>query len=87
MIGGVLTAMVTPFGADGRLDEEAAAQLIRHLLRNGSDGVVLAGTTGEGPTLTDDEDVAPVDARRGGGRRCHGDRGHRQQRHPRTPSS
>ena len=56
-VGGVLTAMVTPFGADGRLDEEAAAELIRHLLRNGSDGVVLAGTTGEGPTLTDDEDV------------------------------
>ncbi len=56
-VSGVLTAMVTPFGADGRLDEEAAAQLIRHLLRNGSDGVVLAGTTGEGPTLTDDEDV------------------------------
>lgn len=57
MIGGVLTAMVTPFGADGGIDEEASADLIRHLLANGSDGVVLAGTTGEGSTLTDDEDV------------------------------
>jgi 4-hydroxy-tetrahydrodipicolinate synthase len=50
--------MVTPFGADGALDEDAAADLIRHLLANGSDGVVLAGTTGEGSTVTDDEDVA-----------------------------
>ena len=50
--------MVTPFGPDGGLDEEAAADLIRHLLANGSDGVVLAGTTGEGSTVTDDEDVA-----------------------------
>jgi 4-hydroxy-tetrahydrodipicolinate synthase len=57
-LGGVLTAMVTPFGPDGGLDEEAAADLIRHLLANGSDGVVLAGTTGEGSTVTDDEDVA-----------------------------
>ena len=48
MIGGVLTAMVTPFDADGGLDEEASAELIRHLLAHGSDGVVLAGTTGEG---------------------------------------
>jgi 4-hydroxy-tetrahydrodipicolinate synthase len=50
--------MVTPFGADGGIDEDASADLIRHLLSHGSDGVVLAGTTGEGPTLTDDEDVA-----------------------------
>jgi 4-hydroxy-tetrahydrodipicolinate synthase len=57
-LGGVLTAMVTPFGPGGGLDEEAAADLIRHLLANGSDGVVLAGTTGEGSTVTDDEDVA-----------------------------
>jgi len=54
-IGGVLTAMVTPFGADGGLDEEAAAALMQHLLEHGSDGLVLAGTTGESPTLTDDE--------------------------------
>jgi 4-hydroxy-tetrahydrodipicolinate synthase len=55
MLGGVLTAMVTPFDSDGALNDEAAAGLIHHLLENGSDGVVLAGTTGESPTLTDDE--------------------------------
>ncbi len=54
-IGGILTAMVTPFDDGGRLDEEAAVALMRHLLENGSDGLVLAGSTGEAPTLTDDE--------------------------------
>jgi 4-hydroxy-tetrahydrodipicolinate synthase len=49
--------MVTPFDADGRVDEDAAVALMHHLLENGSDGIVLAGTTGEGPTLTDDEKV------------------------------
>ena len=56
--GGILTAMVTPFRADGGLAEDAAAELIRHLLEHGSDGLVLAGTTGEGPTMSDDEKVA-----------------------------
>ena len=54
-LGGVLTAMVTPFDADGRVDEEAAVRLMKHLLDNGSDGLVLAGTTGEGSTLDDSE--------------------------------
>jgi 4-hydroxy-tetrahydrodipicolinate synthase len=54
-IGGILTAMVTPFGDDGGLDEDATARLIHHLLENGSDGVVLAGSTGEGATMTDEE--------------------------------
>lgn len=54
-IGGILTAMVTPFDDGGRLDEEAAVALMRHLLENGSDGLVLAGSTGEAPTLTDEE--------------------------------
>jgi 4-hydroxy-tetrahydrodipicolinate synthase len=54
-IGGILTAMVTPFDAGGALDEDAAVRLMRHLLENGSDGLVLAGSTGEGATLTDDE--------------------------------
>jgi 4-hydroxy-tetrahydrodipicolinate synthase len=57
-IGGVITAMVTPFRPEGQIDEEAAARLMRHLLDNGSDGLVLAGTTGEGSTLTDDEKVS-----------------------------
>jgi 4-hydroxy-tetrahydrodipicolinate synthase len=56
-IGGVLTAMVTPFDAEGRVDEAATSRLMRHLLDNGSDGLVLAATTGEGSTLTDDEKV------------------------------
>jgi 4-hydroxy-tetrahydrodipicolinate synthase len=54
-IGGILTAMVTPFDGDGALDEDAAARLMRHLIENGSDGLVLAGSTGEAPTLSDDE--------------------------------
>ena len=54
-IGGVLTAMVTPFDANGRVDEDAAVALMRHLLANGSDGLVVAGTTGEGATLDDEE--------------------------------
>jgi 4-hydroxy-tetrahydrodipicolinate synthase len=54
-IAGVITAMVTPFDEGGRLDEDAARALMRHLLSHGSDGLVLAGTTGEGSTLTDQE--------------------------------
>jgi 4-hydroxy-tetrahydrodipicolinate synthase len=54
-LGGILTAMVTPFDRDGELDEDAAVRLMHHLLDNGSDGLVLAGSTGEGATLTDDE--------------------------------
>lgn len=54
-IGGILTAMVTPFDDDGGLDEDATARLIHHLLENGSDGLVLAGSTGEAATLTDEE--------------------------------
>ena len=53
--GRVLTAMVTPFDRDSRLDLEAAVRLGRWLAANGSDGLVLAATTGEAPTLSDDE--------------------------------
>jgi len=52
---GILTAMVTPFDADGGLAEEPTARLVRHLLAYGSDGIVLTGTTGEASTLSDDE--------------------------------
>ncbi|HYP47055.1 MAG TPA: 4-hydroxy-tetrahydrodipicolinate synthase [Thermoleophilaceae bacterium] len=55
MLRGVLTAMVTPFDSDGELDEDATVRLMQHLLENGSDGLVLAGSTGESSTLTDDE--------------------------------
>jgi 4-hydroxy-tetrahydrodipicolinate synthase len=54
-IGGILTAMVTPFDGERRLNEDAAVRLMHHLLDNGSDGLVLAGSTGESPTLTDEE--------------------------------
>src|SRR5206468_10077569 len=53
--GAVITAMVTPFDGDGALDLDAAAQLARWLAEHGSEGLVVAGTTGEGSTLTDDE--------------------------------
>jgi 4-hydroxy-tetrahydrodipicolinate synthase len=57
-IGGVLTAMVTPFAEDRSVDEAAARQLARYLIENGSHGLVLAGTTGESPTLDDAEKLS-----------------------------
>jgi 4-hydroxy-tetrahydrodipicolinate synthase len=53
--GRVLTAMVTPFRADGSLDLEAAQRLAAHLVDHGHDGLVVSGTTGESPTTSDDE--------------------------------
>ena len=53
--GGILTAMVTPFDERGRVDEDAFVAMVHHLLENGSDGLVVSGTTGEGATLSDDE--------------------------------
>jgi 4-hydroxy-tetrahydrodipicolinate synthase len=55
VLGEVLTAMVTPFRPDGSVDVDAFRRLASFLLDNGSDGIVVAGTTGEAPTLTDDE--------------------------------
>ena len=61
-LGTVITAMVTPFSEDGRsIDEDGASKLLEHLIENGSDGVVIAGTTGEAPTLSDDEQVSLVE--------------------------
>jgi 4-hydroxy-tetrahydrodipicolinate synthase len=54
-LGAVLTAIVTPFDEDLRVDEEAFVDLMRHLVAHGSEGFVVCGTTGEAPTLTDDE--------------------------------
>ena len=53
--GKILTAMVTPFKKDGQVDYELAVRLANHIIENGSDGIVLCGTTGESPTLTWDE--------------------------------
>ncbi|MGE3620224.1 MAG: 4-hydroxy-tetrahydrodipicolinate synthase [Acidimicrobiia bacterium] len=55
--GAVLTAMATPFADDGSLDVAGAAELARWLVDHGNDGLVVAGTTGEAPTLDDDEKV------------------------------
>jgi 4-hydroxy-tetrahydrodipicolinate synthase len=57
-IEGVLTAMVTPFAENGAMDEAAARRLARHLVENGSHGLVIAGTTGESPTLSDEEKLS-----------------------------
>jgi 4-hydroxy-tetrahydrodipicolinate synthase len=55
VLGEVLTAIVTPFDSTGAVDHERFRELAAHLVENGSDGLVVAGTTGESPTLTDDE--------------------------------
>jgi 4-hydroxy-tetrahydrodipicolinate synthase len=66
MLGEVLTAVVTPLRADGSVDYERFRELAAYLVDNGSDGLVVTGTTGESPTLTDDERLelyaAAVDA-------------------------
>ena len=66
MLGEVLTAILTPFHPDGSLDVDAFRRLANHLVDNGSDGLVVAGTTGEAPTLSDEEKLelfaAAVDA-------------------------
>lgn len=71
VLGEVLTAVVTPFGRDGAVDFERFRELAQHLVESGSDGLVVAGTTGESPNLTDDERLelfrVAVDALRGRG--------------------
>ena len=58
MLGHVITAMVTPFRADGAVDFEGFRELAAFLADNGSDGLVVCGTTGESPTLSDEEKLA-----------------------------
>jgi 4-hydroxy-tetrahydrodipicolinate synthase len=58
MLGEVLTAIVTPFKADGSVDDDRFRSLARHLVENGSDGLVVTATTGESPTLSDEERIA-----------------------------
>ena len=62
MLGEILTAIVTPFKADGSVDGDRFRALASHLVANGSDGLVVTGTTGEGPTLSDDERFALYEA-------------------------
>src|ERR1700754_5158854 len=60
--GRVLTAMVTPFDAEGSLDLKRTEELAAHLVELGNDGLVVSGTTGEGPTTSDEEKVEIVRA-------------------------
>ena len=55
MLGEVLTAIVTPFDSRGAVNYDKFRELALHLVENGSDGIVVAGTTGESPTLSDAE--------------------------------
>lgn len=59
-LGAILTAIVTPFGRDGGVDEQAFVSLMAHLHADGSDGFVVCGTTGEASTLSDDEHLAVI---------------------------
>jgi 4-hydroxy-tetrahydrodipicolinate synthase len=60
-LGAILTAMVTPFDAQLRVDEDATVRLMEHLVAHGSDGVVACGTTGEATTLTDAEQLRVIE--------------------------
>lgn len=60
--GKILTAMVTPFNDNGEINFQAVEQLVNHLIENGSDGIVVAGTTGESPTLTYEEKIKLFEA-------------------------
>ncbi len=62
MLGEVLTAIVTPFRADGSVDLDAFRRLASHLVDHGSDGLVVCGTTGESPTLSDEEKLELIAA-------------------------
>ncbi len=59
-LGHIITAMVTPFDASGKVDEGAAVRIMRHLIDNGSDGLVICGTTGEASTLDDEEHLGMI---------------------------
>jgi 4-hydroxy-tetrahydrodipicolinate synthase len=60
-LGAILTAMVTPFDSDLRVDEPAAVALMHHLAEHGSDGLVICGTTGEATTLSDEEHLGLIE--------------------------
>jgi len=59
-LGTMLTAVITPFEEDGSVDEDAYVRVLRHVCEHGSDGVVVAGSTGEASTLTDQEHLRLV---------------------------
>lgn len=59
-LGAIITAIVTPFRADGSVDDEAFVALMNHLAANGTDGFVVCGTTGEASTLDDEEHLGVI---------------------------
>jgi 4-hydroxy-tetrahydrodipicolinate synthase len=59
--GGIITAMVTPFDPEGGVNEESLRRLARHLIEHGSDGLVVAGTTGEASTMSDSEHLRAIE--------------------------
>ncbi len=61
LLGTILTAIVTPFDKDLRVNEDAFVALMRHLADHGSDGFVVCGTTGEASTLTDEEHLGVIE--------------------------
>jgi 4-hydroxy-tetrahydrodipicolinate synthase len=60
-LGAMLTAIITPFDDHGDVDEDAYVRVLNHVCEHGSDGVVVCGTTGEAPTLTDEEHLRVVE--------------------------
>ncbi|HWJ51675.1 MAG TPA: 4-hydroxy-tetrahydrodipicolinate synthase [Solirubrobacteraceae bacterium] len=60
-LGTILTAIVTPFDENGNVNEESFVALMQHLARNGSDGFVVAGTTGEASTMTEQEQLGLIE--------------------------
>jgi 4-hydroxy-tetrahydrodipicolinate synthase len=60
-LGAILTAIITPFDDELRLDEDAFVEMLQHVCTHGSDGVVVCGTTGEAPTLSDDEHLRLIE--------------------------
>ena len=67
VLGEVLTAIVTPFDKDGAVDYDRFRVLARHVIDSGADGLLVAATTGESPTLTDEEKLLALDGGRGRG--------------------
>ena len=58
--GEVITAMVTPMDKSGKIDYDKVEDLTKYLIENGSDAILVAGTTGESPTLTNEEEIELV---------------------------
>ena len=65
-IGRLLTAMITPFDEQGEVDYRQARKLATGLLNSGSDGLVIGGTTGESPSMSDEEKIRPLPLQRDG---------------------